>query len=261
MSLTEYFNYVWSLRDPRTEGWGWSADHKFVFPLIGLYLYVVKIQGPKSMKSRPAYQLKPYILTYNAFMVLTNAYFFWNYWKRSYGGGYYSWFCQGVSYSSDKNSMEILELTWWYVLVRMADFIDTIFFLLRKKYEHISMLHVVHHTLVVLSGWLWLNFGTDGQILLGICMNAFIHIIMYTYYGLAALGPWTQKYLWWKRYLTKLQIIQFFILNTHMSIPLFYNCGYPRALTLLAAGQGFVGLILFVNFYIKRYCEIRSPAP
>lgn len=159
-----------------------------------------------------------------------------------------------MNYSTDKNSMEILNLTWWYVLVRIADFIDTMFFLLRKKYNHISVLHVVHHTLVVFSGWLWMTFGCDGQVLLGICMNSLIHVIMYSYYAAAALGPWTQKYLWWKKYLTKLQIIQFLILTVHISIPLFKNCGYPKVLIFLASGQGLLGLALFVDFYIKRYC-------
>lgn len=30
---------------------------------------------------------------------------------------------------------------------------------------------------------------------------------MYLYYGLAALGPHMQQYLWWKRYLTSLQLV------------------------------------------------------
>lgn len=94
MGISEYYNYVWSLRDPRTKGWGLSEDPKFIFPLLAAYLFVVKIAGPKFMESRKPYQLKPYILTYNAAMVITNAYFFWNYWKRSYGGGHYSWLCQ-----------------------------------------------------------------------------------------------------------------------------------------------------------------------
>ena len=38
-------------------------------------------------------------------------------------------------------------------------------------------------------------------------INAFIHVIMYFYYGLSALGPAYQKYLWWKRYLTQLQLV------------------------------------------------------
>ncbi len=39
-------------------------------------------------------------------------------------------------------------------------------------------------------------------------MNAFIHVLMYTYYGLAGLGPHVQKYLWWKRYLTRIQLVR-----------------------------------------------------
>lgn len=27
------------------------------------------------------------------------------------------------------------------------------------------------------------------------------------YYGLAALGPEVQKYLWWKKYITKMQLV------------------------------------------------------
>ena len=30
---------------------------------------------------------------------------------------------------------------------------------------------------------------------------------MYGYYGLAALGPHMQKYLWWKKYLTIIQMV------------------------------------------------------
>lgn len=37
--------------------------------------------------------------------------------------------------------------------------------------------------------------------------NSFIHVLMYTYYGLAALGPHIAKYLWWKKYLTILQLV------------------------------------------------------
>jgi hypothetical protein len=38
-------------------------------------------------------------------------------------------------------------------------------------------------------------------------LNTFVHIFMYTYYLFAALGPRFQKYLWWKKYLTVLQMV------------------------------------------------------
>ena len=40
-------------------------------------------------------------------------------------------------------------------------------------------------------------------------LNTFVHIVMYSYYLLAALGPQVQKYLWWKKYLTALQMVSF----------------------------------------------------
>ncbi|KAH3832237.1 hypothetical protein DPMN_105518 [Dreissena polymorpha] len=46
------------------------------------------------------------------------------------------------------------------------------------------------------------GFGTFHALL-----NSFIHLVMYTYYFMAALGPRYQKYLWWKKYMTKMQIV------------------------------------------------------
>ena len=38
-------------------------------------------------------------------------------------------------------------------------------------------------------------------------INSFVHVLMYTYYGLSALGSQVQKYLWWKKYLTRIQLV------------------------------------------------------
>ena len=38
-------------------------------------------------------------------------------------------------------------------------------------------------------------------------LNAFVHVVMYFYYGLSVLGPKYQKHLWWKRYVTVLQLV------------------------------------------------------
>ena len=41
--------------------------------------------------------------------------------------------------------------------------------------------------------------------------NCFIHVLMYSYYGMAALGPQYRKYIWWKKYMTSMQLVRFFI--------------------------------------------------
>jgi elongation of very long chain fatty acids protein 2 len=37
-------------------------------------------------------------------------------------------------------------------------------------------------------------------------VNSFVHVVMYTYYGLSVF-PSIRSYLWWKRYLTQLQLV------------------------------------------------------
>ena len=46
--------------------------------------------------------------------------------------------------------------------------------------------------------------------------NSFVHIIMYTYYAMSAV-PFLRKYLWWKKYLTQLQLVRTYILILYMS--------------------------------------------
>lgn len=41
-------------------------------------------------------------------------------------------------------------------------------------------------------------------------LNNFVHVCMYFYYMVSAMGPQYQKYLWWKKYMTELQIVSVF---------------------------------------------------
>lgn len=45
-------------------------------------------------------------------------------------------------------------------------------------------------------------------------VNSAIHVLMYSYYGLAAIGSHLSKYLWWKKYLTILQLVSEMLLLT-----------------------------------------------
>lgn len=38
---------------------------------------------------------------------------------------------------------------------------------------------------------------------------------MYAYYMLAAMGPKYRRYIWWKKYLTNFQMIQFVMIFSH----------------------------------------------
>lgn len=44
------------------------------------------------------------------------------------------------------------ETCWWYYISKFTEFFDTFFFILRKKYQHVSTLHVIHHGVMPFSG-------------------------------------------------------------------------------------------------------------
>lgn len=81
------------------------------------------------------------------------------------------------------------------------------FFVLRKKDEHVSLLHVVHHGIMPMSVWFGVRFTPGGHSTFFGLLNTFVHIVMYFYYMVAAMGPQYQKYIWWKKYLTAFQMV------------------------------------------------------
>jgi hypothetical protein len=48
---------------------------------------------------------------------------------------------------------------WWYYISKFTEFFDTIFFILRKKTQHVSTLHVIHHGCMPFSVWMGLKFA------------------------------------------------------------------------------------------------------
>ena len=86
-------------------------------------------------------------------------------------------------------------------------------------------------------------------------LNGCIHIVMYSYYFLSALGPWIRPYLWWKRYLTVAQMTQFAVILVHQAQLLIREeeCGYPKenAYAFIALMAFF--LVTFGDFFKGAY--------
>lgn len=93
------------------------------------------------------------------------------------------------------------------MIAKIVDLCDTIIFVIRKKDNQITFLHVYHHVFMVLVTWCALNYDPSDHWAFMAVTNCVIHAIMYTYYGISALGPMYAKYLWWKKYLTIMQLV------------------------------------------------------
>ena len=127
-------------------------------------------------------------------------------------------------------------------------------FVARKKFSHVSFLHVVHHGILPMSVWPGARWVPGGHAtFFGLC-NTFVHFFMYFYYMMAALGPEYQKYIWWKRHMTNLQMIQFVAIFVHGIQLLFQtDCKFPSAFGYFIAAHAVLFFVLFAQFYIREY--------
>ncbi|CAF4311253.1 unnamed protein product, partial [Adineta steineri] len=74
--------------------------------------------------------------------------------------------------------------------------------------------------------WVVLTWVPSGQAWAGPFLNSIVHVIMYSYYALSAIPSLRDK-LWWKRYITQFQLIQFVIVLSHTLGGIIYGCDYP----------------------------------
>ncbi|XP_022700704.1 elongation of very long chain fatty acids protein 5-like [Varroa jacobsoni] len=237
-------------RDPRTVQWFGAGDWITLLYILGMYTCTVKVLLPQYMANRKEYKLFGIIRLYNLLLVGVNAFFFCNLITRTYLGGGYNWFCQGIG--KDRVDVAVLRLNYYYMFVRIFEFLDTVFFVLRKKFNQASVLNITHHCIAVGLPWYGLAYGLDGQICLMVLINMAVHVVMYSYYFLASFSS-IQPYLGWKRYLTLLQIVQFFVVVVHMSVPIVHDCGYPVQNSILVIASYIYFLVMFAAFYDNAY--------
>ncbi|CAH0627410.1 unnamed protein product [Chrysodeixis includens] len=143
-----------------------------------------------------------------------------------------------------------------YLFICGFEYVKYIFFVLRKKFNQVSFLHVYHHTGMVLLTWGSTTYMPGGHASLVGVINSVVHAFMYSYYLLTIVVPKIKQYMWIKKFVTQLQIVQFFLLVVHMSTIVFKtDCEYPRWVSALFLPQNLFMLVLFVDFYIKAYVK------
>ncbi|CAH8656388.1 unnamed protein product [Dicrocoelium dendriticum] len=154
---------------------------------------------------------------------------------------------------NDRASDLLLHIGYHFYFSKFIEMFDTVFFLWRGKVDQVTFLHVFHHASMPPSIWWGVRYAPGGITYMFPLANSFIHVIMYTYYGLAAAGLY--KYLWWKNYLTIAQMVQFVILIVHQGQIFIRSepCDYPKVFPAAIIFYATVFLILFGNFYVQAY--------
>lgn len=222
------------------------------------YLLAVTWLGPQLMRNRkPIEGLMWPIRAYNLTMVIFNAYLFWSL-SRKLNFGFDCWGCAKES-AMKRLDPEGLKLWDLALLSRYLDFFDSMFFICRKKFSHLSVLHVSHHALVPSIFWFAGKFQPTPSVAFAGYINLSVHVIMYSYYFLSTFSS-LRPFLWWKRYLTKIQIAQFCIDLIHgLQIVYWPHCRY-NFMIYIEVVFSISYIILFGNFYVRSYLRQRQQA-
>eukprot|EP01133_Synstelium_polycarpum_P015135 gene15135-17914_t len=237
-------SFQWS-KDTFMSSWIFPASTSVIY-LVGIFLLhaFMKNRKPMSLRTISIIHNSNLIVLSVAMMcgVLYAAY------TQAQTQGAFSLICEATN-----NAVSGRIGFWIYVfyLSKYYELVDTVILALKKK--PLIFLHIFHHVSMVTVTWQWLN----DQWLVGswwcTFVNSFIHTIMYYYYLQTSLG----NDCWFKKYITRAQIIQFLtgtaIVTYWFIIRVRENCqgGIAPAIVSYVANTLFI--FLFVRFYINSY--------
>ncbi|XP_005189660.2 elongation of very long chain fatty acids protein AAEL008004 [Musca domestica] len=241
-------------RDPRTRDLPISNSYPAILAIIVIYVILVKKIGPAFMAKRQPYNIRWLISLYNIAQVIFNAYLFIMITKHFVFHSKYNWFCMPSDYTDfSDDTMQLRKLGYLYFLNKLSDLIDTVFFVLNKKYSHISVLHLYHHATMIWGSFLYLNVWFASNITVVGYVNTLVHTVMYFYYFLTSLKM-NIDLSKWKPRLTTFQLIQFFYFAIRLLIVITHNtCGLPKFWLWVIFLENVSMIVLFSNFYYKNY--------
>ncbi|CAJ0965103.1 unnamed protein product [Ranitomeya imitator] len=221
--------------------------------LLG-YVYFVLSLGPRLMANRKPFDLKPLMVVYNFSLVALSAYIVYEFLMSGWLTGY-TWRCDPVDTSDSPMALRMVRVAWLFLFSKFIELLDTVFFVVRKKNSQITFLHIFHHSVLPCSWW-WVGGGMGS---FHAMINSLVHVIMYFYYGLSAAGPRFQKFLWWKKHMTAIQLLQFVLVSIHITQYYFMSsCDYQFPIFIhLIWIYGTVFFILFSNFWYQAYTKGR----
>ncbi|KAF4122935.1 fatty acid elongase 3 [Geosmithia morbida] len=227
--------------------------------IIFCYLIII-FGGRELMRSRKPFQFNTLFKIHNFVLTVISgallALFVEQLAPTLWRDGFYENIC-----GADGWTDPLVTLYYLNYLTKYIELIDTAFLMLKKK--PLTFLHCYHHPATALLCYTQL-VGRTSVSWVPITLNLTVHVVMYWYYFQSARGI----KIWWKQYITILQIAQFIIdlagvvyfaswdywASTHFSwLPHVGTCaGHPYA----AMSGCFIlssYLVLFVMFYFSTY--------
>ena len=179
--------------------------------------------------------------------------------------------CNAMDVASGQGK-KLAFVMWVYYAQKYFEFFDTFFFLLKQSWRQVSFLHLYHHSSITFVTAAFITHDINGDSYLAALMNSFIHVCMYGHYFISSFGVkktvngkettlvFGRMPMWWRPYLTKMQLLQFTICWVQ-PVYAFYkgaSCGYGDWLKVLMIIYQTTMFVLFMQFYTKAYKKKRG---
>ncbi|XP_021941162.1 elongation of very long chain fatty acids protein AAEL008004-like [Zootermopsis nevadensis] len=212
---SEQYNVVLPLvADHRSDDWFLMGSPWPVLCIAASYVYFVTSLGPRFMKNRSAFHVDPIVRVYNLLQIFLSLSVFILALSIGWGTSHNP-FCNPIDYSNSEIPIREARVVWLYFILKLLDLCDTIFFVLRKKMQQVSFLHVYHHAAMLVGAWLITKFLPGGHATFIGVANCFVHVVMYSYYFVTSTWPEKRNGLWWKKHITQLQMVNWQTLSKH----------------------------------------------
>ncbi|KAI1309014.1 Elongation of very long chain fatty acids protein 7 [Halotydeus destructor] len=255
--LNYYYSDLWRPVDSRLSSWPSLTNGPWsIVTATVIYVYVATRAGPQFMAQRKPMDIKGLMLAYNLLMVLINLVIFIRVTMVT-SFGLDTWGCRPFGRFSPNDLTIVGEcflLGWYYHVSKYIDWLDTLFFIGRKKGDHLTTLHIAHHALMPFFSWFGLVKVANMAIGFIPWVNSFVHCLMYSYYALSIVSRGT-RFLPLKRWLTGLQMLQLAAIVVHSTHFLFIkNCDiYGNSFIFMVVFFSVANFYLFALFFRKRY--------
>ena len=210
-----------------------------------MYLVIVKYVGPKFMENRKPFNLNNFTRIYNLYQVISCIYIV------SLSPAFLGSFNPYKCHSGKIMDPFLLKISWFIIMLRASEFVETIVFVLRKKQNQVSWLHIYHHIAVVSLLWLFFKYSTTQNEINIIGVNSAVHVVMYSYYFLSSFNAFKSITNKVKPFITAMQITQLVFIMTHI-IHALARCNVSK-LYWLQFGNIAILITMFLQFYFKTY--------
>ncbi|GJJ76580.1 hypothetical protein EMPS_08939 [Entomortierella parvispora] len=219
--------------------------------LIVLAYLITIFVGMQIMKNFERFEVKTFSLFHNFCLVSISAYMCGGILFEAYQSNY-TLFENLADHTS--KGFPMAKMIWLFYFSKIMEFVDTMIMVVKKNNRQISFLHVYHHSSIFAIWWLVTFIAPNGEAYFSAALNSFIHVIMYGYYFLSALGFKQVSFV--KFYITRSQMTQFCMMSIQSSWDMYAmkvlgRPGYPFFITALLWFYMWTMLGLFYNFYRK----------